>query len=152
MAIQRPKRTRKYKQGIFKPANPNKYKGSHPIIYRSSYEIKFMRWADGNPNVISWGSESIVIPYQNPLTGNISRYFVDNNITIKNKDGSLQKFLIEIKPSIQTRPPAAVKHSKGLLRKQAEYIKNRAKWQAAEQWAKNKGYTFTILTEKHLGL
>jgi hypothetical protein len=150
--IQRPKRTRQFKQGIFKPANPNKYKGTHPIIYRSSYEIKFMRWADHNPNVVSWGSESIIIPYKNPLTGNISRYFVDNNITIKDKEGKTQKFLIEIKPSIQTKPPIAKKQTKGLLRKQAEYIKNRAKWAAAEQWAKNKGYTFTILTEKHLGL
>jgi hypothetical protein len=111
-----------------------------------------MRWADHNPNILSWGSESIIIPYQNPLTGNVSRYFVDNNITLKTKDGTIKKYLIEIKPSIQTLPPKPCKNTKSLLRRQAEYVKNRAKWQAAEAWSKKKGYEFTILTEKHLGI
>lgn len=147
------KRTSKFKQGLFAPINKDKYKGTYPIIYRSSYELRFMRWADRNPSIITWGSESIVIPYQNPLTGNISRYFVDNNITIKAKDGSIKKYLIEIKPSAQTIPPkAGGRNTKALLRRQAEYIKNRAKWQAAEAWSKKKGYEFTILTEKHLGI
>ena len=146
------KRTVRFKQGIFKPTNENKYKGTHPIIYRSSYELRFMRWADHNPAIISWGSESIVIPYPNPLTGRVSRYFVDNNITIKAKDGTVKKYLIEIKPSIQTLPPKATRNTKSLMRRQAEYIKNRAKWEAATQWSKKKGYEFTIITEKHLGL
>ena len=152
MTIQRPKRTRQFKQGIFKPINTSKYKGSHPIIYRSSYEIRFMRWCDGNPNVISWGSESVIIPYQNPLTNNISRYFIDFNITLKSKDSTIKKYLIEIKPSIQTKPPAAKKHSRGLLRKQAEYVKNRAKWAAATEYAKKQNKEFVIITEKELGL
>ncbi len=146
------KRTSKFKQGIFKPNHPEKYKGTQPILYRSSYEIKFMRWADHNPAVISWGSESIIIPYQNPLTGRVSRYFVDSNITLKTKNGEFKKYLIEIKPSIQTQPPKPGKNTKSLLRRQAEYVKNRAKWEAATAWSKKKGYEFTILTEKHLGL
>jgi len=146
------KRTSKFKQGIFKPNHPEKYKGTLPILYRSSYELKYFRWCDYNPSVISWGSESIIIPYQNPLTGKVSRYFVDSNITLKTKDGTLKKYLIEIKPLVQTQPPKPGKNTKALLRRQAEYIKNRAKWQAAEQWASKKGYEFTILTEKHLGL
>lgn len=146
------KRTSKFKQGIFRPNHPEKYKGTQPILYRSSYELKYMRWCDYNPSVISWGSESVIIPYQNPLTGRISRYFVDSNITLKTKDGILKKYLIEIKPSIQTMPPKPSKNTKALLRRQAEYVKNRAKWDAAEQWSKRKGYEFTILTEKHLGL
>lgn len=146
------KRTSKFKQGIFRPNHPEKYKGTQPILYRSSYELKYMRWCDYNPAVISWGSESIIIPYQNPLTGKVSRYFVDSNITLRTKDGTLKKYLIEIKPSIQTIPPKPGKNTKALLRRQAEYVKNRAKWQAAEQWSKKKGYEFTILTEKHLGL
>jgi len=146
------KRTSKFKQGIFNPVNKEKYKGTFPILYRSSYELKYFRWCDHNPAVISWGSESIIIPYQNPLTGKVSRYFVDSNITVKSKNGELKKYLIEIKPSIQTMPPKPGKNTKALLRRQAEYVKNRAKWQAAEQWSKKKGYEFTILTEKHLGL
>ena len=146
------RRTVRFKQGLFKPSNPDKYKGSLPIIYRSSYELRFMRWADHNPAIVSWGSESIIIPYPNPLTGRVSRYFVDNNITIKSKDGVIKKYLIEIKPSIQTLPPKATRNTKSLMRKQAEYVKNRAKWQAATEWSKRKGYEFTIITEKHLGL
>lgn len=146
------KRTSKFKQGIFNPVNKEKYKGSLPILYRSSYELKYMRWADHNPAVISWGSESIIIPYQNPLTGKVSRYFVDSNITLKTKDGTLKKYLIEIKPSVQTLPPKPGKNTKALLRRQAEYVKNRAKWDSAQQWCAKKGYEFCILTEKHLGL
>jgi len=146
------KRTSKFKQGIYRCAFPEKYKGTLPILYRSSYELRFMRWADHNPNIISWGSESIIIPYQNPLTGSVSRYFVDNNITLKTKDGTIKKYLIEIKPAIQTLPPKPSKNTRSLLRRQAEYVKNRAKWQAAEAWSRKKGYEFTILTEKHLGI
>lgn len=146
------KRTSKFKQGIYRCANPEKYKGTQPILYRSSYELKYFRWCDYNPAVISWGSESIIIPYQNPLTGRVSRYFVDSNITIRSKTGELKKYLIEIKPSIQTMPPKPGRNTKSLLRRQAEYVKNRAKWEAATQWSKKKGYEFTILTEKHLGL
>jgi hypothetical protein len=146
------KRVSKFKQGIFKPQHPQKYCGTHPILYRSSYELKYFRWCDHNPAVIKWGSESIIIPYQNPLTGRVSRYFVDSNITVKTKTGELKKFLIEIKPFIQTQPPKPTRNTKSLLRRQAEYVKNRAKWAAAEEWSKKKGYEFTILTEKHLGL
>lgn len=129
-----------------------KYKGTQPILYRSSYELRFMRWCDSNPNVITWGSESVIVPYQNPLTGSISRYFVDNNITLKTKDGTIKKYLIEIKPAVEVVPPKPGKNTKALLRRQATYIKNRAKWQAATEFAKKKGSEFVILTEKELGI
>jgi len=146
------KRTVKFKQGIFQPAHSEKYKGSLPIYYRSSYELKYFRWCDHNPNVLSWGSESIIIPYNNPLTGTVNRYFVDCNITVKTKDNQIKKFLVEIKPSVQTVPPKPTRNTKALLRRQAEYVKNQAKWRAAQEWCKKKGYEFTIITEKHLNL
>jgi len=147
------KKNPKYRQGIFKPNYPQKYKGTLPIYFRSSYELKFQKWADNNPNVLSWGSETIIIPYQNPLTGRVSRYFTDFNIVIKDKIGNIQKFLIELKPSSQTQAPVQKgKQMKTFLRQQAEYIKNRAKWDAAKQFAESRGIIFTILTEKHLGL
>lgn len=111
-----------------------------------------MRWCDANPNILSWGSESIIIPYPNPLTGRVSRYFVDFNISLRDKNGDLKKFLVEVKPHSQTLPPTQKKMSKGLLKKQAEYVKNQAKWKAATEYAQTKGYQFVILTEKHLGL
>jgi hypothetical protein len=146
------KRTSQFKQGIFKPKHPEKYKGTLPILYRSSFELKFMRWCDSNPAVLNWGSESIIIPYANPLTGRVSRYFVDNNITLKDKHGNINKYLIEIKPLIQTQPPKPTRNTKSLLRRQAEYVKNRAKWESATQWAKKKGHQFVILTERELGI
>lgn len=147
------KKNSKFRQGIFTPQNKEKYRGSFPIYYRSSYELKFQKWADSNPNVISWGSETVIIPYQNPLTGRISRYFTDFNITMRDKNGEIKKFLIEIKPSSQTVPPVQKnRKTKSLLYQQSEYIKNQAKWQAATEWCTKKNMTFVILTEKHLGL
>ncbi len=147
------KKNSKYRQGIFSPKNKEKYKGSFPIMFRSSWECKLMRWADLNPNVLSWGSESVVIPYQNPLTGRVSRYFVDFNVTMRDKNGELKKFLIEVKPFSQTIPPVQKnRKTKSLMRQQAEYVKNQAKWQAAQSFSESRGYTFTIITEKQLGI
>lgn len=147
------KKNSKFKQGIFTPRNKEKYKGSFPIYYRSSYELKFQRWADANPNVLTWGSETIIIPYQNPLTGRISRYFTDFNITMRDKNGEIKKFIIEIKPHSQTLPPVQKnRNTKSLIRQQAEYVKNKAKWQAAQAYCEAKNSCFVILTEKHLGI
>lgn len=109
-----------------------------------------MRWCDSNPAILSWGSESIVIPYPNPLTGRISRYFVDFNVTMRDKNGELKKFLIEVKPHNQTLPPNQSKNTKAHLRRVSEYIKNQAKWKAAEEWSKSKGFQFVVITEKQL--
>ena len=147
------KKNSKYKQGIFSPKNKEKYKGSFPIYFRSSWEGKAMRFFDLNPNILSWGSESVVIPYQNPLTGRVSRYFVDFNVTMLDKNGELKKFLIEVKPYSQTIPPVQKnRKTKSLMRQQAEYVKNQAKWQAAMQWSQKHNQTFVILTEKQLGI
>lgn len=144
----------KFNQGIFSPKHPEKYKGTFPIAYRSQWELVCMRRLDSNPNILSWGSESIVVPYQNPLTGRVSRYFIDFNITVRDKTGQIKKFLVEIKPHSQTIPPSQQKrkNTKTLIRQQAEYIKNQAKWKAALEFAERKGSTFVILTEKHLNL
>jgi hypothetical protein len=146
------KKNRNYRQGIYSPINKEKYKGTFPIIYRSSLELRFMKWVDANPSVLTWGSESIVIPYQNPLTGRVSRYFTDFNIVMKDKQGDFKKFLIEIKPYSQTLPPVQKnKKTKSLIYQQAEYVKNQAKWQSAVEYCSKKNMSFVILTEKHLG-
>lgn len=122
-------------------------------MYRSSWELKFQKWADANPNILSWGSESVIIPYPNPLTGRVSRYFVDFNITMRDKNGEIKKFLIEIKPSSQMLPPVQKnKKTKSLLYQQAEYVKNQAKWQSAFEYCSKRNMSFVILTEKHLGI
>ena len=85
-----------YKQGVFKPQNSKKYLGSSYPVYRSGWELKFFRWADLNERVLAWGSETIIVPYINPLDNKVHRYFVDNFVIFKDKEGNKQKFLIEI--------------------------------------------------------
>ena len=58
----------KYHQGRFHPQNPQKYKGDvNNIIYRSSWELKFMQWCDRNENIMEYGSEEFWIPYVSPV-------------------------------------------------------------------------------------
>jgi len=139
-----------YKQGVYTPTT-DKYKGSKKPVYRSSWELKFFRWCDGNSNVIEWTSESVVIPYTSPVTNRYSRYIVDNTVKILEGD-RLVKYLIEIKPKRQTEKPKShgnKKHST-ILHENMTYIKNQAKWAAAEKWCKTRGYKFQIITEDHL--
>jgi len=143
-----------FKQGIFKPQNNAKYLGTSHPIYRSGWELKFFRWEDLNENILYWGSENIIVPYINPLDGKVHRYFVDNFVVFRDKDGNKKKFLIEIKPSSQVSRPIQSnkkKHST-VLYEQTTWITNQSKWEAARRWAKNKGYDFIILTEKELGI
>jgi hypothetical protein len=145
------KKNRKYIQGIYKPKNPKKYIGAVPI-YRSLMELKAFRYLDNNPNVISWSSESVVVPYESPADGKIHRYFVDLVAKLQSKDGTIKKLLIEVKPERQTRPPteSAKKAQKTLMYEKYQFAINTAKWEAAQGWCSQKGYTFIILNENHL--
>jgi hypothetical protein len=148
------KKDKRFRQGIFKPKNKNKYIGNDSPTYRSSWELKFFRWADCNENILAWGSENIIIPYTSPLDGKVHRYFVDNFIVFRDRNGNKQKFLIEIKPSKQVAKPTTVKgkHRRTILYEQKTWVVNQAKWKAAEEWSKRKGYKFLIITEKELGI
>ena len=57
----------KFRQGVFKPKNTDKYKGKGHPVYRSGWELKFFRWCDESINVLEWASESVIIPYTNPI-------------------------------------------------------------------------------------
>jgi len=144
-----------YLQGRFTPKYPQKYIGNpNNIIYRSSWERIFMKWADENPNVLSYSSEELHIPYLYPIDGKIHRYFPDFIITIKDKNDKIQTWMIEIKPYAQTIHPGTKKHKPGkkLIRETLEYTKNQAKWTAASAYCADKGWSFKILTEKDLGI
>jgi len=145
------KKNRNVTQGIFKPKNSQKYIGAVPI-YRSTLELKAFRYLDNNPNVLSWSSESVVIPYVSPSDGKIHRYFVDLVAKLKSKDGNIKKLLIEIKPEKQTVPPIDTgrKKQSTILYERYHYAINTAKWQAARAWCEKKGYNFIIMNEKHL--
>ena len=148
------KKHRGYLQGIFTPIYEKKYVGTHPIIYRSSYELRFMRWCDRNSRVLRWGSESVIIPYRSPIDGRMHRYFVDNIIEYKSEKGDIKKYLVEIKPSKFTRPPKHTnrRNKSKLLMEQVQYARNVAKWQAAGKWCQKNGCNFLMLTEKELNI
>jgi len=144
------KKNSKYTQGVFIPKNINKFIGTK-AFYRSSLELRFMKFCDFNENVLKWGSENIIIPYLNPLDGKMHRYFVDNFVKIKEGSGKIKRYLVEIKPSGQLLPPKTNYRKKSnLIYEQTMYITNQAKWQAAREWCNKKDLEFIIITEKHL--
>ena len=141
-------------KGKYQPINPKKYRGDPTnIIYRSLWERKFMVYCDSNENILEWGSEEIALPYRSPIDNKIHRYFPDFYIKVKESNGSIKKYLIEIKPKKQTVEPIPQKRrTKGYIYEVYEYAKNQAKWKAAEEFCKDRGYEFKVLTEDHLGI
>lgn len=138
----------------FVPAFPEKYSGdSTCIIMRSSWETKFASWCDKNPSVVKWKSEETVVPYRCPTDDKIHRYFVDFQIQIKNKEGLLRTYLVEVKPAAQTIPPVYPgRQTQRYLTESMTFIKNQAKWKAASEYAKDRGWEFKIITEHELGI
>ena len=145
---------KEYLQGKYKPSNPEKYRGDVcNIIYRSSWERKFLYYCDMNKNIIEYSSEEVVIPYRSPVDNKYHRYFVDFYIKYKDANGRIKKSLIEIKPFRQTQEPKVQKRkTKGYIYEVVEYAKNQAKWKAAEEWCLDRGYEFKVLTENELGI
>lgn len=138
----------------FTPLHPEKYTGDYTnIIMRSSWETKFAIWCDNNPSILKWCSEETIVPYVCPTDNRWHRYFIDFRIQLRDKSGCLKTYLVEIKPYKQTVPPEVPsRKTKRFLVEAATYIKNEAKWKAATQYAKDRGWEFIILTEHHLGL
>ena len=69
--------------------------------YRSSWELKLMKFLDHNPEVEYWTVEPFPINYLNPKDNQIHRYFVDFMVKFKNG----KKILIEVKPEGQKSNP-----------------------------------------------
>ena len=143
-----------YHKRKFTPLHPEKYTGDPTnIIMRSSWETRFAIWCDTNPSILKWNSEETVVPYVCPTDNRWHRYFIDFRIQVREKSGMLKTYLVEIKPASQTRPPEVPsRKTKRFLIEAATYMKNEAKWKAATQFAKDRGWEFIILTEHHLGL
>ena len=139
--------------GRYRVKNPEKYKGNHEkVYYRSSWELKFMVYCDNNSAILEWGSEEVVIPYISPLDGRRHRYFPDFYIKVKQKDGSVKRIIIEVKPKRQTMPPPPQsRKTKKFINEVRTWGVNEAKFKAATDWTKDRGMEFMILTEEHLG-
>lgn len=146
-------------KGKYRPKNVSKYDGDPTnIIYRSSWECRAFRYCDMHPDIVSWGSETVVIPYVSPKDKRIHRYFVDLIIRVRQSDGSIKTMLIEIKPEKQMAPPDPSRRnatktgrvSTRYLREAATYSINDAKWNAAQAYCDKKGWLFVKWGERHI--
>jgi hypothetical protein len=135
---------------IYKPIFPEKYAGDPTnIIMRSSWETMFAGWCDKNPSIVKWSSEETIVPYRCPTDDKIHRYFVDFKITLSNG----KTYLVEVKPAKQTvAPQFPGKRTQRYLTESLAFIKNQAKWEAAKNYCKDRGWEFKIITEHELGL
>ena len=142
------------RKGRYQIINASKYRGnSNQIIYRSSWEFKFMRWCDTNPSVMEWGSETMIIPYKSPVDNKIHRYFVDFYIKVKDRQSVIGKYLVEIKPEKFTRPPDIPKRqTKRFIDEVFQYGVNQSKWKAADEYCVDRGMKFLVITENDLGI
>ena len=141
-------------KGRYRPSNPKKYKGNPSnIVYRSLWERKFMVYCDNHTKILEWGSEEIALPYRSPIDNKVHRYFPDFYIKVKESNGKIKRYIIEIKPKKQTIEPKVKKRkTKGYIYEVYEYAKNQAKWKAAKEFCKDRMWEFKVLTEDELGI
>lgn len=144
--------TKGIKKGLFKPKHPEKYVGNlNKIIYRSSWELSFMKFLDNNKSIEKWGSEIISIPYRKPTTGRIHKYYPDFWVKYKDKNGKIIEEIIEVKPEKQTKPPTTVgKTKKTQLYEAISWAINKSKFRSAKIFCDKYGMRWRILTERDI--
>lgn len=137
---------KRFAQGKFNMKNPEKYIGLGTPTYRSSWEWAIMNMCDNNPSILRWASESVKIPYRDPLTGKYTIYVPDFFVNYADRDGKSHAELWEVKPASQT-----IKEKVGRNKvNQAHYIKNLAKWEAARAWCKQQNILFRVISENEI--
>ena len=141
-------------KGKYYPSFPRKYKGDPTnIVYRSLWERKFMVYCDKNQNILEWASEEIAIPYRSPIDNRVHRYFPDFYMKVKETNGKIKNYVIEVKPAKQTIPPKKPKRqTKGYIREAYEYARNQAKWKMSKEFCADRQWEFKVVTEKELGI
>lgn len=135
-------------KGRFIPKNPQKYIGNaNNIFFRSSWELKCLKFFDTNPSILRYASEEIAIPYLKPTDGRIHKYYPDFLIVYKDKEGNIKKELLEVKPMKEVRLT-----EKSSVHDKLSVAINEAKWRSAMAFAAQHDMTFRILTEKSIFL
>tara|TARA_Y100001937_G_C6958604_1_gene257874 strand:- start:206 stop:640 length:435 start_codon:yes stop_codon:yes gene_type:complete len=139
-------------RGRYIPTYPKKYKGDPSnIIYRSLWERKFMVYCDRNEKILEWGSEEFFIPYRSPLDGKIHRYFPDFYVKVRTNQNTIKKWVVEVKPKAQTRPPRTPKRkTKKYITEVRNWAINDAKWKNAIEFCNDRNMEFIIITEDEL--
>lgn len=135
----------KYAQGKYTVKNREKYVGRKEPTYRSSWEFSFMLFCDNNPNVIQWASEPFMVPYRNPFTGKNTIYVPDFMMVYIDKDQQKHAEVVEVKPSKEI----SMENARS-TRDRAAVALNMAKWQAAQEFCKQYGMRFRVVTESDI--
>jgi len=159
-----PRKNSMFKEGFFRPKNPDKYYGDlNRIIYRSSLELAFYEECDRDKSVVKWSVEPpwLEIKYLSPKDGKMHRYFPDVYCE-KIVEGTLKRFIVEVKPKSKTIAPkkpnlTLCKTEKELIRVKRRYEISlisykiiMAKKQYAEEFAKVRNLTYIFLTERYI--
>lgn len=153
----------KWKNGIYKIQNPDKYmlqkKEAH---YKSNLEERTCYFLDMNSNVVRWQYEGYAINYQKPMFvgGKLHptkpfetrRYIIDFYAEIKDKDGTIKKYILEVKSASATRPPIRPKRmtskaQQRFIQECATFAINRSKWDAAKKFCDEHGIIFKMLLD-----
>jgi hypothetical protein len=134
-----------FRQGVYEVKNKQKYVGKGAPRFRSGWEMSFMMFLDNNEHIIQWASESVSIPYRNPITGKASMDVPDFLVTYRNKDNTVRAELIEIKPKSQS-----IIEERQSQRDRAIVAVNYYKWDAAQKWCRANGLTFRVITEEDI--
>ena len=134
--------------GKYKVKNPSKYNGDPTnVIYRSLWEKYCFKWCDENSDIVKWSSEETIIPYFYEVDKKYHRYYVDLKVTFNNHE----TWLIEIKPEKETKPPTYPgRKTRRYITEGITYVRNQNKWKAAQEFAKDRGWKFTVWTEDTL--
>jgi hypothetical protein len=132
----------KFAQGPYTVKNTAKYVGKGVPRYRSGWELAFMRFLDNNDHVMQWASESIQIPYRNPITGKQSIYVPDFLITYRTRQNTLIAEVVEIKPKKQSVIESKMSNNDRMV-----VAINYAKWDSATKWCNRNGLKFRVITE-----
>ena len=135
----------KFASGKYDIVNASKYVGESVPVYRSSWELAFMRMCDNHPNITKWASENVKIPYRSPVDGKFHNYVPDFMVQYTDKDGVQHVELVEIKPANQT----TLENARSTGQKIQTAI-NAAKWTSAQEWCQRKGIRFKVINEDQI--
>lgn len=143
-----------WKQDFYHPIYPEKYIGDlSNIVYRSSWELRLFQYCETSTSVLKWSSEPLAIKYWDESTMKTRRYFPDAYVEVLQTDGTVKKYLVEVKPYRQTIPPkVGKKKTKTYIMECNTYTKNKSKWKFAEEYCRQHGMEFMIITENELNI
>lgn len=163
--------SRNYVQGRFVPkhtekcVNMNGTLGSPSVpTYRSSWELKFMKFCDKYDSVLEWGSEVVKIPYISEVDGKAHQYITDFYFVCRDACDRITRYIIEVKPKSQVAnldenfhivypDPPKTRTRKAIenWQERCNTLRvNNSKWTAARKWCATNGFVFKILTEEQI--